>query len=122
MSQCALNAKGQRLRHARARGMAKVAREAALSRESLYKALSGERVPNFDTVLRVVALSLKTARRSLACRGATIRVTAGGRDGDAEHRRQPQPSFMTTRPSRLNQRNPVRSGLASVPGVVNACR
>ena len=39
---------------ARARGMAQVARDAGLSRESLYKALSGERVPTFDTVLRVV--------------------------------------------------------------------
>ena len=30
------------------------------SRESLYKALSGERVPTFDTILRVVgALGLK---------------------------------------------------------------
>ena len=45
---------------ARARGMGQVANEAGLSRESLYKALSGERVPNFDTVLRVVsALGLK---------------------------------------------------------------
>ena len=45
---------------ARARGMAQVASEAGLSRESLYKALSGERVPTFDTVLRVVgALGLK---------------------------------------------------------------
>ena len=45
---------------ARAQGMAQVASEAGLSRESLYKALSGERVPNFDTVLRVVAaLGLK---------------------------------------------------------------
>ena len=45
---------------ARARGMAQVASAAGLSRESLYKALSGDRVPNFDTVLRVVgALGLK---------------------------------------------------------------
>jgi probable addiction module antidote protein len=40
---------------ARARGMAQVARQAGLSRESLYKALSGERSPDFDTILRVVA-------------------------------------------------------------------
>jgi probable addiction module antidote protein len=40
---------------ARARGMAQVARDAGLSRESLYKALSGERSPDFDTVLRVIA-------------------------------------------------------------------
>ena len=40
---------------ARARGMSQVARDAGLSRESLYKALSGERSPNFDTILKVVA-------------------------------------------------------------------
>ena len=45
---------------ARARGMAQVATDAGLSREILYKALSGERNPTFDTVLRVVdALGLK---------------------------------------------------------------
>ena len=40
---------------ARAKGMGRVAREAGLSRESLYKALSGSRRPDFDTILRVVA-------------------------------------------------------------------
>ena len=45
---------------ARAKGMTQVARDAGLSRESLYKALSGERVPTFDTILKVVsALGLK---------------------------------------------------------------
>ena len=45
---------------ARAKGMSQVARDAGLSRESLYKALSGERTPTFDTVLKVVsALGLK---------------------------------------------------------------
>lgn len=45
---------------ARAKGMAQVARDAGLSRESLYKALSGERSPGFDTVLKVLrALGLK---------------------------------------------------------------
>lgn len=39
---------------ARAKGMAQVARDAGLSRESLYKALSGERTPGFDTILKVV--------------------------------------------------------------------
>jgi probable addiction module antidote protein len=39
---------------ARARGMSQVARDSGLSRESLYKALSGERSPDFDTVLKVV--------------------------------------------------------------------
>ena len=45
---------------ASAKGMSQVARDAGLSRESLYKALSGERNPTLDTVLRVVgALGLK---------------------------------------------------------------
>ena len=45
---------------ARAQGMTQVARDSGLSRESLYKALSGERSPSFDTILKVVsALGLK---------------------------------------------------------------
>lgn len=45
---------------ARAKGMTQVARDAGLSRESLYKALSGERSPGFDTILKVLqALGLK---------------------------------------------------------------
>ncbi len=44
----------------RAKGMTQVARDAGLSRESLYKALSGDRAPSFDTVLKVVrALGIK---------------------------------------------------------------
>lgn len=39
---------------ARAKGMSQVARETGLSRESLYKALSGDRSPEFDTVLKVI--------------------------------------------------------------------
>lgn len=45
---------------ARARGMAQVARDAGVSRESLYKSLSGDRNPGFDTILKVVkALGLR---------------------------------------------------------------
>lgn len=45
---------------ARAKGMAKVARQAGLGRESLYKALSAEGNPEFATVLKVVeALGLR---------------------------------------------------------------
>ncbi len=45
---------------ARAKGMSQIARDAGLSRESLYKALSGERIPSFDTILKVIrALGLK---------------------------------------------------------------
>ena len=45
---------------ARAKGMTQIARDTGLSRESLYKALSGERMPSFDTILKVVqALGLE---------------------------------------------------------------
>ena len=45
---------------ARAKGMSQVAKDAGLSRESLYKALSGERSPSFDTILKVMgALGLE---------------------------------------------------------------
>ena len=45
---------------ARARGMSQLARDTGLGRESLYKALSGERVPGFDTILKVTkALGLR---------------------------------------------------------------
>jgi probable addiction module antidote protein len=55
---------------ARSKGMAKVAREAGLSRESLYKALSGERSPGFDTVLKVMgALGLKLQAQVLHAPG-----------------------------------------------------
>ena len=40
---------------ARANGMSQVARDAGVSRESLYNALSGEVDPSFDTILKVVA-------------------------------------------------------------------
>ena len=45
---------------ARAKVMTQVARDAGLSRESLYRALSGQRSPGFDAILKVVkALGLK---------------------------------------------------------------
>ncbi|WP_145478510.1 addiction module antidote protein [Stenotrophomonas rhizophila] len=45
---------------ARAQGMSKVARDAGVSRESLYRALSGERSPDFATILKVTrALGVK---------------------------------------------------------------
>jgi probable addiction module antidote protein len=40
---------------ARAKGMSQIAREAGLSRESLYKALSGDRSPSFDTILKIIS-------------------------------------------------------------------
>jgi len=45
---------------ARAKGMSQVALDSGLSRESLYKALSGERSPDFNTILKVIgALGLR---------------------------------------------------------------
>lgn len=45
---------------ARAQGMTQVAEKSGLSRESLYKSLSGDRVPSFDTILKVThALGFK---------------------------------------------------------------
>jgi len=45
---------------ARARNMAQLARETGLSREGLYKALSGQSNPNFATILKVArALGLE---------------------------------------------------------------
>lgn len=45
---------------ARARSMSQLAKDTGLSRESLYKSLSGERAPSSDTLLKVMkALGLK---------------------------------------------------------------
>lgn len=45
---------------ARVKGMSQIAREAGLSRESLYRSLSAEGNPEFSTVLKVIkALGLR---------------------------------------------------------------
>ena len=45
---------------ARARGMTQLAKDTGLSRESLYKSLSGTRAPSSDTLLKVIkALGFK---------------------------------------------------------------
>jgi probable addiction module antidote protein len=55
------------------KGMSQVARDAGLSRESLYKALSGERMPSFDTVLKVIrALGLTLRAEPLIAEGAAV--------------------------------------------------
>ena len=51
---------------ARAKGMSQVARDAGLSRESLYKALSGERAPGFDTILKVIGALGLTLRAQVS--------------------------------------------------------
>lgn len=93
---------------ARAKGMSLVAREAGVSRESLYKALSGERTPSFETVLKIIdalGLSLhchahgearaaragaegKTRERLTArSRGTAMAAPLGGRAGSARRKR-----------------------------------
>jgi probable addiction module antidote protein len=39
---------------ARARGMSQIAKDAGLSRENLYRALSGDGNPEFGTVMKVI--------------------------------------------------------------------
>jgi probable addiction module antidote protein len=62
---------------ARARGMSQVARDAGLSRESLYKALSGERNPGFDTILKVIgALGIKLHAEAVCVNNSTAQPGA----------------------------------------------
>jgi len=64
---------------ARARGMAEIAKEAGLSREHLYRALSAGGNPEFGTVLKTLAalgMQLK-AKPSQAKRGKTREETNG---------------------------------------------
>ena len=52
---------------ARARGMSQVAKDAGLSRESLYRALSSEGNPSFATVLKVAkALGMRLHAQAAA--------------------------------------------------------
>ena len=52
---------------ARARGMTQLARDTGLSRESLYKSLSGERAPSSDTLFKVIrAMGFKLSLDPLA--------------------------------------------------------
>lgn len=52
---------------ARARGMTQLARDTGLSRESLYKGLSGQRAPSSDTLFKVMhALGFKFTMQPLA--------------------------------------------------------
>ncbi|WP_440608857.1 addiction module antidote protein [Acinetobacter baumannii] len=47
---------------AKAKGMTQLAKDTGLGRESLYKALSGDVNPSFDTIIKVVkALNLRLA-------------------------------------------------------------
>jgi probable addiction module antidote protein len=67
---------------ARAKGMSQVARDAGLSRESLYKALSGERSPGFDTVLKVIGAL------GLGLRAEVVHTNSKAQRGGAANRRK----------------------------------
>jgi len=54
---------------ARAKGMTQVAKDSGLSRESLYKALSGDRIPGFDTILKVLGALGLSLHAEQATRG-----------------------------------------------------
>lgn len=59
---------------AKAKGMVKVANKAGLSRESLYKSLSGDRTPNLETFLKVLhSCDLKISVPTLRDEGTTRR-------------------------------------------------
>jgi probable addiction module antidote protein len=71
---------------ARAKGMSQVARDTGLSRESLYKALSGERCPTFDTILKVMsALGLKLHAEPISAAAGMAQAEAS--QGRAKARR-----------------------------------
>ena len=62
---------------ARARGMSKLARDTGLSRESLYKSLSGERAPSSDTLFKVLkALGFKLTVAPSAAGEQVVRPAA----------------------------------------------
>lgn len=67
---------------ARAKGMSRVAEEAGLGRESLYKALSRDGNPELATVLRVLkALGIQLHARNVAEPRGRYAARKGGRGG-----------------------------------------
>jgi DNA-binding phage protein len=60
--------------------MTQIARQTGLSRESLYKALSCDRSPSFDTVLKVIAaLGLKLSAGDVTPFIGPVLMRVGGR-------------------------------------------
>jgi probable addiction module antidote protein len=102
---------------ARARGMTRVARDSGLSRESLYKALSGRRSPSLGTVLlvlRALGLTLHAApakrtvkssgRSSLGAPAVNLRLPAGEMLAALADARGSGARFVRERPPRHPQR------------------
>ena len=71
--------------------MSLVARETGLSRESLYKALSGDRTPGFDTVLKVMAaLGFQLHAEPLVSKDVAPGVPTDDRAASSHQPRHPQ--------------------------------
>ena len=81
---------------AKARGMAKIASESGLGRESLYKALNPEAKPRFETVMKV-----------LNALGVQIGIKA---DKEKKRTMQPQKPSVTKNNTKSKRKNPSRPG------------
>ncbi len=77
---------------ARARNMSELARDAGLSRQSLYKALSGDGNPSLDTIMRVMrALGLRFAlKRADPVKVRPQQSATGRKVVDVNRRRKPE--------------------------------
>ena len=76
---------------AKARGMAQIAKDAGIGRESLYKALRADANPRFDTISRVCkALGVKLVALPLTVPAPTLRqlegIAKGAKAGDYRER------------------------------------
>lgn len=81
---------------ARARGMTALARDTGLSRETLYRSLSGQSVPSSDTIFKVVAaLGMRVSIRSASAASKRhVPIARKSRQLNREKRRivAPKPS------------------------------
>ena len=100
LSQVLTDGDGGELAHAlghiaKARGMAQIAKDAGIGRESLYKALRADANPRFDTINRVCkALGVKLVAQPLATPAPTLRqlkgIAKGAKTGDYRERGEPR--------------------------------
>lgn len=76
---------------ARAKGMAEIARQTGLGRESLYKALREDGNPEFATVIKVMeALGLSMSAKPSGRGASKGRATRGSRKGPERRARRPR--------------------------------
>lgn len=88
---------------ARAKGMAEIARQTGLGRESLYKALREGGNPAFDTVIRVMrALGLSMAAKPFSQEHRPPRATASRRSGASAEPKAPRRVLSGTRKAAIS--------------------